>query len=83
MRTIDIFEILRDRNVEGYEKLFFEVEANKKMNVQSRQLMKLDKTILAKLEQNNLVVREKSGRNIFVSLTESGRYVACLSGQLE
>jgi hypothetical protein len=83
MRTIDIFEVLRDQNVDGYDTLFFEVEAEKKRNVQSRQLMKLDKTILAKLEQNNLIVRKKSGRNIFISLTESGRYVACLSGLLE
>jgi hypothetical protein len=83
MRTIDIFEVLRDRNVEGYETLFFEVEDAKRRTVQSRQLMKLDKTILTKLERNNLVVREKSGRNVFVSLTESGRYVACLSGLLE
>ena len=83
MRTIDIFEVLRDQNVEGYETLFFDVEDDKKRNVQSRQLMKLDKTILTKLKRNNLVVREKSGRNVFVSLTESGRYVACLSGLLE
>ena len=83
MRTIDIFEVLRDQNVEGYDTLFFEVEAEKKRNVQSQQLMKLNKTILAKLEQNNLIVRKKSGRNIFISLTESGRYVACLSGLLE
>jgi hypothetical protein len=80
MRTIDIFEVLRDQNVEGYDTLFFEVEADKKRNVQSRQLMKLDKTILTKLEQSNLIVREKSGRNVFISLTESDRYVACLSG---
>jgi DNA-binding MarR family transcriptional regulator len=45
--------------------------------------MKLDKTILTKLEKNKLIVREKSGRNVFVSLTESGRYVARLSGLLE
>jgi len=83
MRTIDIFHVLRDRNVEGYEILFFEAEADKKRNVQSRQLMKLDKTILTKLEKNKLIIREKQGRNIFVSLTESGKYVACLSGLLE
>ena len=82
MRTIDIFEVLRDQNVEGYETLFFEVGNEKKRNVQSRQLMKLDKTILTKLEKSKLIIREKSGRNIFVSLTESGRYVACLSGQI-
>jgi hypothetical protein len=83
MRTIDIFEILRDRNVEGYETLFFEVVGEKKRGVQSRQLMKLDKTLLSKLERNKLIIREKSGRNVFISLTESGRYVACLSGLLE
>jgi len=83
MRMIDIFHFLRDRNVEGYEILFFEVEADKKRSVQSRQLMKLDKTILTKLEKNKLIIREKQGRNIFVSLTESGKYVACLSGLLE
>lgn len=83
MRTIDIFHFLQDRNVEGYEILFFEVGEDKKRSVQSRQLMKLDKTILTKLEKDKLIIREKQGRNIFVSLTESGKYVACLSGLLE
>lgn len=41
--------------------------------------MRLDKTILSKLEQSNLIVKEKSGRNVFVSLTESGKYLVCLS----
>jgi hypothetical protein len=83
MRMIDIFEVLRDRNIEGFETLFSDVEQEKKRGVQSRQLMKLDKTILTKLERNRLITREKTGRNVFVSLTESGRYVACLSGLVE
>jgi hypothetical protein len=83
MRTIDIFEVLRDKNVNGFDTLFSELEGDKKRSVQSRQLMKLDKTILSKLERNNLILREKSGRNVFVSLTESGKYVACLSGMVE
>jgi len=83
MRSIDILEVLRDLGVQGFDVLFPEVEKEKKRDVQSRQLMKLDKTILTKLERDKLITREKRGRNVFVTLTESGRYMACLSGLLE
>ncbi|RXE56024.1 hypothetical protein ABH15_07445 [Methanoculleus taiwanensis] len=83
MRTIDIFEVLRDQDVQGFDVLFYEVEEKKKRGVQSRQLMKLDKTILTKLARDKLITREKRGRNVFVTLTESGKYMACLSGLLE
>ncbi len=83
MRSIDILEVLQNLDVQGYDMLFPEVEEKKKRNVQSRQLMKLDKTFLTKLERDKLITREKRGRNVFVTLTESGRYMACLSGLLE
>jgi len=83
MRTVDIFEFLRKQKVEGYEILFYEFGDEKKRTVQSRQLMKLNKTILSKLNDLKFILLEKSGKNIFISLTESGRYMACLSGLLE
>jgi len=83
VRTVDLLDFLKDKKEPGFQTLFFEVEDNKKRTVQSRQLMKLDKTILQKLEKDKLIIREKSGRNVFVSLNESGRYVACLSGLLD
>ncbi len=83
MRPIDIFEVLRDLRVQGYGVLYPEVEGKKKRDLQIRQLMKLDKTFLTRLERDKLIIREKRGRNVFVTLTESGRYMACLSGLLE
>ncbi|WOF16020.1 hypothetical protein F1737_04530 [Methanoplanus sp. FWC-SCC4] len=53
---------------------------NHKRAVQSRQLMRLDKTILTRLEKDGFIKREKQGRNILVSLTETGLYAACASG---
>ena len=82
MRTIDIFEVLRDRNEVGST----HYSSNSKAKETQRPKPaadELDKTILSKLERDKLIVREKSGRNVFVTLTESGRYVACLSGLLE
>jgi DNA-binding PadR family transcriptional regulator len=44
--------------------------------------MKLDKTILARLERNGFITRTKEGRTSYVSLTESGNYAAHISGML-
>ncbi|WP_424029683.1 DUF6293 family protein [Methanoregula sp.] len=56
--------------------------SKKKRSIQSRQLMKLDKTILARLERNGFITRTKEGRTSYVSLTESGNYAAHISGML-
>lgn len=76
----DILEMLQEANTPGFEELYDEFSREKKRAVQSRQLMRLDKTILTRLEKDGFIKREKQGRNILVSLTETGLYAACASG---
>lgn len=79
----DILSVLKKERVEGFEELFDEIQDGNERAEQSRQLMKLDKTILAKLEKNGWIAREKVGRNVFIAITESGKYAACISGHLD
>lgn len=84
VRMRDILEVMRSKNIEGFEENFETIRQSKrKRSVQSRQLMKLDKTILAKLERNGFINRTKDGRTTYVSITESGNYAAHISGLLE
>jgi predicted transcriptional regulator len=79
----DILDFLKSENVKGFEELFDEVEESRMRTLQSNQLMKLDKTILSKLEKHGYVSRKKEGTRVFVSITESGRYIAHISGLLD
>lgn len=77
----DILAMLREAGTPGFEVLYDEVGKEKRRAVQSRQLMRLDKTILTRLEKDGYIHREKRGRNVVVSVTETGLYAACASGQ--
>ncbi|MDI6877031.1 MAG: DUF6293 family protein [Methanomicrobiales archaeon] len=83
LKMRDILSVLKKEKVEGFEELFDEIRDGNKRAEQSRQLMKLDRTILAKLEKNGWIAREKVGRTVFISITESGKYAACISGYLD
>ena len=94
VNTRDLLEKLNELQVDGFQELFYDnfelsdddkrKDRNKeivaKRALQSRQLMKLNKTILEKLEKSGYIRREKIGRNVFVSITDTGTYVAYLSG---
>ena len=82
-KTINILRFLKSENVKGFEELFEEVEETRRRKVQSNQLMKLDKTILKKLEDHDYIHRKKEGRHVYFSITESGTYIAHISGLLE
>jgi hypothetical protein len=81
-KTINILRFLKTEKVVGFEQLFDDVEETRRRKVQSNQLMKLDKTILKKLEDNEYIERKKDGRNVYFSITESGIYIAHISGLL-
>ncbi len=46
-------------------------------------LMRLNKGITGKLEDAGYIVKEKRGRENIYRITDSGKYVACVSGFLE
>jgi predicted transcriptional regulator len=82
-KTINILRFLKTENVEGFEELFEDVEETRRRRVQSNQLMKLDKTILKKLEDHDYIHRKKDGRHVYFTITESGTYIAHISGLLD
>jgi hypothetical protein len=82
-RFSTILKILRENTTPGFEDDFTKIEDDKRRSVQSRQLMKLDKTILARLERNGFIERKKDGRSNYVHITESGKYAAHISGRLD
>ena len=98
VNTRDLLGKLKDLQVEGFQELYYDnidlVDNDKRKNshqgvisakrtLQSRQLMKLNKTILEKLERKGYIKREKIGRSLYVSNTDTGKYVAYLSGLVE
>ncbi|WP_245618717.1 DUF6293 family protein [Methanogenium cariaci] len=59
-RMSDILEMMHEKNIEGFEEDFKKIEqSQKKRRVQSRQLMKLDKTIIARLKKMDLFLEPK------------------------
>jgi hypothetical protein len=83
IRMGDILEIMRIKKIEGFEEDFEAMKpSTKRRSIQSRQLMRLDKTVLARLERNGFITRTKEGRTTYVSISESGNYAAHISGRL-
>lgn len=88
---------LQELQVEGFQELFCDnielIDDDKRRDrnkeivarrlLQSRQLMKLNKTILEKLEKSGYIRREKVGRSMYISNTDTGKYVAYLSGLVD
>lgn len=80
----DLVQLLHEKNIKGFEESFATIlDKERRRSVQSRQLMKLDKTILTKLEKYEYIKREKVGNYRYITLSESGRYAAHISGCLE
>lgn len=79
MKTREILGFLRENGVEGFEKDYKKLDRGGKINY----LMKLNKGILEKLENNGYIIREKTGRFSLIKITESGTYVAHISGLLK
>ena len=85
MNTRDIRKMLRESDVEGFKsdtdsEVFRHMAYNEKRLEQIKQLMKLEKRYLQGLERNGYISRIRSGRNNIISITDSGRYIACISG---
>jgi len=83
MNSRDLREILRNQGFEGFEDFDKIRDRNERRNVESRQLMRLKQSILQPLEKDGYVVVEKRGRENRISLTESGKYLAMASGDID
>lgn len=78
MRTNQIIDFLRKEKVEGFGEEFSKMQRPQKINYK----MKLNKGILDKLENEGYITRERIGKNNTIRITESGKYIAYLSGTL-
>jgi len=83
MKTKEILDLLRESKLEGFEKDYTKLMGEEKRKTQQRYLIKLNKGILDKLEKNGYITREKLGRYNTIRITESGKYVAHISGLLK
>ncbi len=79
MRTSEILDFLHREGVEGFEEDPSGLSRGEKISL----LMRLNKGITGKLEEAGHITKEKRGRENVFSITESGKYVACVSGLLE
>ena len=92
--STELRDFLNDIGVEGFEiKLSNIPKATKvikkpdgksvnKRDVIIGQNIKLEKKYLGHLEISGYIKRERSGRNNIISITESGKYVACITGMV-
>jgi hypothetical protein len=78
MRTSDLLEFLHVEGIEGFEDDPSKLNRGEKITL----LMRLNKGITGKLEAAGYIHKLKKGRENIYSITESGKYAACVSGLL-
>jgi len=79
MRTGDILRFLHESSIEGFEDDPDDLRRSEKIGM----LMRLNKGITGKLEDAGYIIKEKRGRENLYRISDSGKYVACVSGLLE
>jgi hypothetical protein len=79
MRTSAVLEYLHGEGVEGFKDDPATLSRGDKIGM----LMRLNKGITAKLLNAGYIAKEKRGRENIYNITESGKYVACVSGLIE
>jgi len=94
VRSTELRDFLHDLGIEGFEidlanvqkatKVIEKPDGNvvNKRDVVIGQNIRLEKKYLGPLEASRYIKRERSGRNNIISITESGKYVACISGRM-
>ena len=76
MRTSELLFFLYKSKVEGFD------QDPQKMTREERfpLLMRLNRRIIEKLEEAGYIEKKRKGRENEIEITQSGRYVACISG---
>jgi len=81
MKTKDIIRFLQELGIEEFDET--KQKTHDKRRIQQTLLIRLNKKILEKLEQEGYIIREKTGRYNTIKITETGKYAAHISGFLE
>ena len=80
MRTIDVIQFLYNSKVNGYDVDYYKI---RKRSDKTALIMKVNRNILDKLEVMGYLNKIKLGRENEFTLTESGRYIASISGLIQ
>lgn len=83
MDSGEFFRILKEEQVQGFEELPEEINRSERRTKNRNLLMLLNKRYLEKLEDMGYIQREKVGRKTITKITESGQYIAHVSGFME
>jgi hypothetical protein len=76
MSTSEILQLLHTSNIRGFEEDPEDLQRQEKIGM----LMRLNKGITGKLEEAGYITKRKRGRENFYNITNSGKYVTCVSG---
>ncbi len=79
MSTGDIVRMIRENKLRGFEDLNEDIRG--KQRTASNLLVRINRGILDELEKKGYIKVEKKGRNKIVTITDKGRYAACLMGK--
>lgn len=83
MDNEEIFRILKDKEVQGFEELPEDMDRYERRSKKRNLIMLLNKRYLDKLEIMGYIQREKVGRITVTKITEAGQYIAYVSGFME
>lgn len=95
LRSTEIRDFLNNENVEGFETRLVGIgNATKSIEMPDGKLVdkrseaitqniRLEKKYLGHLETSRYIRREKSGRNNIIHITDAGKYIACITGDMD
>lgn len=84
MKTKEIRDFLKKLGIKEFDEESLKPEVRKdKRKSQQVLLNRLNKKMLDKLEAEGYIDREKSGRNNTIKITETGKYIAYISGFMD
>jgi hypothetical protein len=76
MTTNDIIKMIEERKLPGFEDLNDDIDGKKRSL--NNKLVRINMGLLRDLERNNYIKVEKRGRKKIITITDKGRYAACL-----
>lgn len=81
MKTKEILDFLKKLGIEEFDERSLKPEVRKDTRLSQQTLLnRLNKKVLDKLEAEGYIKREKSGRYNTIKITETGKYIAYISG---
>ena len=81
--TDELFDFLREKGVEGFDKDLNTLNKYEKRPVQSNYIMKANKRYLEKLRKQRYILVNKPQIKKTISITPAGRYIASISGKVK